>query len=89
MDNQELNKVSVKDKYSILNVANLFNRLSKASVFGWTCGLVIGRCRLLLVMSQRLCVTRYVSYEFLVMLFGLTNAPATFYNLMNDVLYEF
>jgi len=35
------------------------------------------------------CVTRYGSYEFLVMSFGLTNAPATFCNLMNDVLYDF
>lgn len=28
-------------------------------------------------------------YEFLVMLFGLTNTLAIFCNLMNDVLYEF
>ena len=35
------------------------------------------------------CVTRYGSYEFLVMPFGLTNAPTKFYNLMNNVLYEF
>ena len=34
-------------------------------------------------------VTRYGSYEFLVMSFGLTNAFATFCNLMNDVFYEF
>lgn len=39
--------------------------------------------------SLKVCVTRYESYEFLVMLFGLTNTSATFCNLMNDVLYEF
>jgi len=35
------------------------------------------------------CVTRYDSYEFLIMSFNLTNAPTTFCNLMNDVLYDF
>lgn len=34
-------------------------------------------------------VTRYGSFEFLVMPFVLTNAHATFFNLINDVLYEF
>ncbi len=34
-------------------------------------------------------VTRYNSFEFLVMFFGLTNAPTIFCNMMNDVLYEF
>jgi hypothetical protein len=31
------------------------------------------------------CRTRYGSYEFLVTPFGLTNAPATFCTLMNDI----
>lgn len=35
------------------------------------------------------CVTRYGSFEFLVMPFGLTNTPATFCNLMNNVLHEY
>ncbi|KAL0368101.1 UNVERIFIED_CONTAM: Transposon Ty3-G Gag-Pol polyprotein [Sesamum calycinum] len=39
--------------------------------------------------AKTTCVTRYGYFEFLVMQFGLTNAPATFCNLMNDVLYEY
>ena len=35
------------------------------------------------------CVMRYDSYEFLIMSFNLTNAPTTFCNFMNDVLYDF
>ena len=33
--------------------------------------------------------TRYGHYEFLVLLFGLTNAPATFMTLMNDIFREY
>ncbi len=34
------------------------------------------------------CRTRYGSYEFMVMPFGFTNAPATFCTLMNDIFCE-
>ncbi len=34
------------------------------------------------------CPTRYGSYEFLVMLFGLTNAPTRFCTFMNDIFRE-
>ena len=39
--------------------------------------------------AKTTCVTRYESFEFLVMPFELTNAPATLCNLMNDVIFEF
>ena len=35
------------------------------------------------------CVMRYGSYEFLVMPFCLTNAPATFCTLMNKIFHHF
>ncbi len=34
------------------------------------------------------CHTKYGSYEFMVMPFGLANAPATFCTLMNDIFWE-
>ena len=33
--------------------------------------------------------TRYGNYEFVVMLFGLTNAPAVFMCLMNNVMHKY
>ena len=35
------------------------------------------------------CWTRYGSFEFLVMPFGLCNAPATFTTLMNNIFHEY
>ena len=37
--------------------------------------------------GKTICVTQYGAYEFLVMSFGLTNAPTTLFNLTNDVLF--
>jgi hypothetical protein len=34
-------------------------------------------------------VTRYGSYELMVMPFELMNAPVTFCNLMNNILYDY
>ena len=39
--------------------------------------------------AKTTCVTRYGSFEFLVMPFRLTNALTTFCNLMNDVIFDF
>lgn len=85
------NKVTIKNKYPIPNIADLFDCLSRASYFTkldfrlgyWQVRIAEGD------EAKIACVTRYWSYEFLVMPFGLTNAPATFCNLMNDVLYEY
>ena len=38
--------------------------------------------------AKTTCVTRYGSFEFLVMPFSLTNASATFCNFMNEVLFD-
>lgn len=91
VDYRALNKVTIKNKYPIPLVADLFDRLCKATYFTkldlrsgyWQVKVAEGD------KSKTTCVTRYGSYEFLVMSFGLTNAPATFCNLMNDVFSDY
>ena len=91
VDYRALNKVTIKNKYPIPLAAELFDQLCKAEYFTkldlrsgyWQVRVAEGD------EAKTTCVTRYGSFEFLVMSFGLTNAPATFCNLMNDVLFDF
>ena len=86
-----LNKVTIKNKYPILFTTELLDRLSKVEYFTkldleseyWKVSVAEGD------EAKTTCVTRYVSFEFLVMPFRLTNALATFCNLLNDVLFDF
>ena len=89
VDYKALNKATIKNKYSMPLAAELFDRLSKATYFTkldlrsryWKVRIAEGNER------KTTCVTRYGAYKFLVMLFRLTNAPTTFCNLMNDVIF--
>ena len=91
VDYRALNKVTIKNMHPILLAAELFARLSKAEYFTkldlrsgyWQVRVAEGD------EAKITCVTWYGSFEFLVMPFRLTNAPATFCNLMNDVLFDF
>ncbi|KAL0307331.1 UNVERIFIED_CONTAM: RNA-directed DNA polymerase [Sesamum radiatum] len=91
VDYHALNKVSIKNKYPIPNAIDLFDKLTKSKYYTkiglrsgyWQVGVARGD------EPKTTCVMRYGSFEFLVMTFGLTNAPATFCNLTNDVLYEY
>lgn len=80
-----LNKVTKKNKYTIPLVVDLFDGLSKAKYFTK----IDLRSRHWQVRIKTICVTRYGSYEFSVVPFGLTNALATFGNFMSDVLFDF
>ncbi|KAE8687867.1 Detected protein of unknown function [Hibiscus syriacus] len=86
-----LNKLTVKNKYPIPLIADLFDQLGGARWFT-KLDLRSGYYQVRIAKDDEpkiTCVTRYGSYEFLVMPFGLTNAPATFCILMNKVLQPF
>ncbi|GJU04447.1 putative reverse transcriptase domain-containing protein [Tanacetum coccineum] len=87
IDYRELNKLTVKNRYPLLRIDDLFDQLQGSSVYS-KIDLQSG--------YHQLCIreedipitafrTRYGHFEFQVMSFGLTNAPAVFMDLMNRV----
>ncbi|KAJ7958669.1 Retrotransposon protein, putative, Ty3-gypsy subclass [Quillaja saponaria] len=87
VDYRALNKVTVRNSYPIPLIADLFDQLSGAKYFT-KLDLRSGYYQVRIAEGDEpktTCVTRYGAFEFLVMSFGLTNAPATFCTLMNQV----
>ena len=91
IDYKELNKLTIKNKYPLPRINDLFDQLQGARYF-FKIDLRSGYHQLRIRsgdIPKTVFQIRYVHYEFLVMFFGLTNAPIAFMDLMNQVFRSF
>jgi hypothetical protein len=91
VDYRSLNEVTIKNKYPLPRIEDLFDQMRGSTVFS-RIDLRSGYHQLKIRtkdIPKIAFTTRYGLYEFLVMSFGLTNAPAYFMTLMNKVFMEY
>ncbi|GKA64478.1 putative reverse transcriptase domain-containing protein [Tanacetum coccineum] len=85
IDYRELNKLTIKNRYPLLRIDDLFDQLQGSSMYSKID--LRSRYHQLRIKEEDIPITafrtRYVHFEFQVMPFGLTNAPVVFMYLMN------
>jgi hypothetical protein len=91
VDYRDLNAVTIKNKHPLPHIEDLFDQLQGACVFS-KIDLRSGYHQLKIRpkdISKKAFTCKYGLYEYTVMSFGLTNAPAFFMHLMNKVFMDY
>jgi hypothetical protein len=91
IDIRQLNKVTIKNKYPLPGTDDLFGQLKNARIFS-KIDLRLGYYQVRIkeeYINKTAFRTRYVHYEFIVVPFGLSNAPTIFMCLMNGIFREY
>jgi hypothetical protein len=91
IDYRELNKVTMKNRYPLPRIDDLLDQLQGACIFS-KIDLRLGYYQVRVKkddIPKMALRTRYRYYEFLVISFRLTNAPAIFMDTMNKVFHDY
>uniref|UniRef100_A0A8C5QDJ5 Gypsy retrotransposon integrase-like protein 1 n=1 Tax=Leptobrachium leishanense TaxID=445787 RepID=A0A8C5QDJ5_9ANUR len=90
VDFRELNNITIKNRYPLLLIPELMERLQSATIFSKID--LRGAYNLVCIREgdewKTAFRTRYGHFEYVVMPYGLCNAPATFQHLVNDIFRD-